>query len=119
MNWVGLSRRSLIGIVLGVTVGVLLFRLVWPSVLAIGVCTGAGCALLAEDRSGLRGISVATVAAWAAAAVDARRLGISTLHISTTLTWARWLAYLGCVLAAFVIGSSTIRRTAKVRTAGT
>jgi hypothetical protein len=119
VNWLGLSLRSLIGIVLGVAVGIALFLRVYPSVVLLGACTGAGCALLAEERSALRGISVATVATWAAAVVDARRLGVSTFAISTTLTWGRWLAYLGCIAAAFLVGGATVRRTARTRTAGT
>jgi hypothetical protein len=119
VNWLGLSARSLVGIVLGVALGIALFLCGYPSVVLVGACTGVGCALFAEDRSALRGISVATVATWAAAVVDARRLGVSTLSISSTLTLGRWLAYLGCIAAAFLIGGSTIRRTAKTRTAGT
>jgi hypothetical protein len=119
VNWLGLSVRSLLGIALGVVVGLLLFVHAYPSVVLVGVCTGSGCALLAEDRSGLRGISVATVATWAAAAVDARRLGVSTFAISSTLTPARWVAFLACIGAAFLIGSATVRRAARTRTAGT
>jgi hypothetical protein len=119
VNWVGLSLRSLLGIAVGVAVGLLLFLFEWPSVVVIGLCTGAGCALLAEERSGLRGVSVATVAVWAAAIVDARRLGVPTLQISSTLGTSRWLAYLACIAFAFVLGGAAVRRTAKVRTAGT
>jgi hypothetical protein len=119
MNWVGLSLRSVLGMAVGVTLGLLVFLFVWPSVIAVGICTGAGCALLAEDRSGPRGVTVATVAVWAAAIVDARRFGVSTFQISSTLSFARWLAYLACILAAFLIGGWTVRRTARVRTAGT
>jgi len=119
VNWLGLSLRSLLGILLGVLAGVLLFLFEWPNVAVVGASTGLGCALLAEDRSGLRGISVATVAAWAAAIVDAHRLGVSTLRISSTLTASRWAAYLACVGLAFLVGGAAARRTAKVRTAGT
>jgi hypothetical protein len=119
VNWLGLSLRSLLGIVLGALVGVLLFLYEWPNVVVIGLATGAGCALAATDKSPLRGVSVATVATWAAAIVDAHRLGVSVFAISSTLTWQRWLAYLGCVGLAFLLGGSTARRAANVRTAGT
>ena len=119
MNWLGLSFRSLVGVVVGAVAGLLLFTHVYPSVCLVGASTGIGCALFAEDRSALRGISVATVATWAAAAVDARRLGVGTLHISSTLTASRWLAYIGCILAAFLLGALSVRRQARTRVAGT
>jgi hypothetical protein len=119
VNWLGLSGRSLLGILLGVAVAAVLFVYVYPSVLVVGACTGAGCALLSEDRSGLRGVSVMTVATWAAAFLDAPRFGVSTLEISKTLTLTRWLAYIGCMASAFVMGSMALRRGAAIRTAGT
>lgn len=119
MNWLGLSTRSLLGIVLGVVLAVTLFLYVYPSVLVVGAGIGVGCALLAEDRSVLRGLSVATVAAWVAAALDARRLGISTFQISSVLTLSRLLVYLASIVTAFGMGALSIKRAAKTRPAGT
>ncbi len=117
MNWVGLSFRSLLGIVLGVVVGLLLFTRVLPQVWVVGAATGLGCAGLAEERSALRGISVATAATWAAAFVDGQRLGLSPLNISSSLTLSRWGAYLACIGLAFVLGGWSVHRAK--RTAGT
>ncbi len=117
MNWIGLSLRSLLGIAIGVALGILIFTHGYPHVWVVGACAGLGCALLAEDRSSLRGFSVATAATWAAAFVDAQRLGVSTLHISSTLSFARWLAYIACMGLAFSLGGLSIRR--QTRTAGT
>lgn len=119
MNWIGLSLRSLVGTLLGVFAGVLLFRHVWPQVWIVGVAAGIGCALVAGERSGLRGITVGTIAVWAAAAVDADARGVGVLHISSTLGLTRWVAYLACMGLAFFLGGLSISRAAKTRTPGT
>jgi hypothetical protein len=117
VNWLGLSLRSLAGILLGVVTGSLVFLYVAPAVVAVGACTGSGCALLAEDRSLLRGVSVATVAAWSAAALDAHRYAVPTLEISTVLSGGRLLAHVASVVIAFALGALSLQR--KTRVAGT
>ncbi len=119
MNWIGLSLRSLVGTLLGVFAGVLVFRHCWAEVWIVGVAAGLGCALVAEERSGLRGITVGTIAVWAAAVVDADARGIGVLHISSTLGLARWVAYLACMGLAFFLGGLSVTRAAKTRTPGT
>jgi hypothetical protein len=118
MNWLGLSLRSFLGIVIGAVVGSLIFLWFCPSVLVVGACTGLGCALLAEDRSVFRGISVATAAAWTAAALDAHRSGVSTFQISSVMTGLRLLTHLGSIALAFAAGTLSLRHT-KTRVAGT
>lgn len=118
MNWLGLSLRSFMGIVVGAVVGSLIFLWLCPSVLVVGACTGLGCALVAEDRSGFRGISVATVAAWTGAALDAHRVGVSTFQISSVMTGLRLVTHLGSIALAFVAGTMSLRHS-KTRVAGT
>jgi hypothetical protein len=118
VNWLGLSVRSLLGIVLGAVVGSLLYVFSYPSVLVVGACTGAGCALLAEDRSLLRGISVLTVAAWTGAALEAHHFHIPTLQISSVLSGARLLLHLASIALAFLLGALSLQ-TKRTRVAGT
>jgi hypothetical protein len=118
VNWLGLSIRSLLGIVLGAVVGSLLYVFSCPNVLVVGACTGGGCALLAGDRSLLRGVSVLTVAAWTGAALDAHHLHVPTLQISSVLTGARLLLHLASIALAFLLGALSLQ-TKHTRVAGT
>ena len=69
----------------------------------VGLLAGLGAALLAKERSPLRGVLVATIAVWAAAL---RETGASRaiFHFHETMTFTRLASYAACALLALILG---------------
>lgn len=126
MNWLGWSTRAFLGALIGAIVGALAydqalarsFDLPW----VVGLATGLGAFLGAPDRSGLRGLMVATLAIWVAWAVQARvapfaQAGLFGFH--RTLTVRRLASFVACGASAFLLARTSIRSGARRRIAGT
>jgi hypothetical protein len=128
MNWLGFDARAMSGAILGCALAVLLglhdetLRAFLPW--STGLVAGLGCAALARDRNGPRGLVVGALATWTAALADAvmsqsaRGLpeAISVFH--TTLTPSRVLAYVLGFAVAVWVGGRSLRRGAAQRIAG-
>ncbi len=126
MNWLGWSTRAFIGALLGALLGGLAyhealarsFDVPW----IVGLLVGLGAFFSAPDRSGLRGLMIATFAIWVAWAVQVRfepfaDAGLLGFH--ETLGPRRLAAFIACGAAAFLFARTSIRPSAGRRIAGT
>jgi hypothetical protein len=125
MNWLGLSKAAFLAAILGAILGGAGYAVAlargWDAPYLVGILTGFGVMIGSPDRSGLRGLLVATVAIWIAAIVQTRvgpfaSAGIFGFH--TTLTPVRALSFAMCGVVAFVLARTSIRRNAPDRAAG-
>jgi hypothetical protein len=80
------------------------FQLAW----IVGLLAGLGAALLAKDKSPLRGVLVATIAVWAAALRETGA-SLAILHFHETMTLTRLASYAACALLALVLGGRARR----------
>jgi len=127
VNWLAWDTRSYLGAALGGVVGFFLFRAGlgadWFAPWLIGVGIGLGCALITRERSGLRGVVLACIAAWAAALaqvvlVSGGGLWEGIVGFHATLDLPTFLAHLGGIVGAFVFGRTSFRGDAQDRVAG-
>ncbi|HSO34805.1 MAG TPA: hypothetical protein VLT33_19860 [Labilithrix sp.] len=125
MNWLGLRAVALLGAILGGLLGGVAYAAAlasgWDAPYLVGLAMGLGAMLGSPDRSGMRGLLIATAAIWVAAIVQTRigpyaSAGILGFH--ATLTAARVAAFAGCALTAFLLARTSARRNAPVRAAG-
>lgn len=125
MNWLGWSTRAMIGALLGALLGAVAYG--WglsrgyDAPYLVGVLAGIAAFVLSPDRSGLRGVMVATLALWSAAVAQSfagpfRGVGVLAFH--QTLTPTRFALYAACGAIAFALSRTSIRRDAGKRTAG-
>lgn len=125
MNWLGWSTRAFVCALAGALLGAVLydqplarsFDAPWLVGLGMGIGAFAG----APDRSGMRGLLVATMSIWGAWAVQARvppydRAGLFGFH--ETLNVRRCLAFVACGAVAFFFARASIRSDARRRAAG-
>ncbi len=130
MNWLAWDTRSYGGALLGALLGAGLSF--WATEAGsfqpwiLGICIGLGCATLTTERSTMRGLVLACVAAWAGAlaqvvlaptAPDAGLLaGIASFHEGLGLT--DFALHLVGIAGAFLLGRTSFRPGAKERVAG-
>jgi len=125
MNWLGLGAIALLGAILGGLLGSVAYAAAiasgWDAPYLVGIAMGLGAMLGSPDRSGMRGLLVATAAIWVAAIVQAHigpHASAGILGFHATLTTARVAAFAACALTAFLLARTSTRRNAPVRTAG-
>ena len=125
MNWLGMTWVAFLATLLGGMLGGVAYAAALASghdaPYLVGIGMGLGTMLGSPDKSGMRGLLVATTALWVAALVQAnigpfKGAGVFGFH--TTLTVGRFAAFAGCFLAAFVLGRTSARRDAPQRAAG-
>ncbi|MBX3230760.1 MAG: hypothetical protein KIT84_00975 [Labilithrix sp.] len=115
MNWLGAGLPSFLAALGGAAVGALLHALLLrhgvdlPPLVALVASVGA--VLPSKERSGLRGILVASLSCWAAALVDVvvrpeRGVVLDLLHFSARLTTLG----LGLYLLSAVLGVAVASR---------
>jgi hypothetical protein len=125
MNWLGLRTMALVAAVLGALLGGVAYAAAlasgWDAPYLVGIAMGVATLLASPDKSGMRGLLVATAAIWGAAIVQTQIgpfAAAGLLRFHTTLTTARLAAFAGCGLAAFVLARTSARRDAPLRAAG-
>ena len=125
MNWLGLTWAAFVATLVGALVGGVAYAAAlasgWDAPYVVGIAMGLGTLVASPDKSGMRGLVVASIAIWVAALVQAhigpfKGAGIFGFH--ATLTAGRLAAFAGCGLAAFLLARSSARRDAPQRTAG-
>ncbi|MDB4946772.1 MAG: hypothetical protein JWP97_6306 [Labilithrix sp.] len=125
MNWLGMTWAAFAAALAGALLGGIAYAAAlasgWDAPYLVGIGMGLGTLVGSPDRSGMRGLLVATGAIWVAALVQARigrfaDAGILGFH--TTLTASRIAAFAGCALIAFLLGRTSARRDAPQRAAG-
>jgi hypothetical protein len=125
MNWLGLRTVAFLGALLGALLGGAAYAAAlvsgWDAPYLVGLAMGFGVMIGSPDRSGMRGLLIATAAIWAAAFVQTRigphaSAGLFGFH--GTLTASRLAAFAGCALVAFLLARTSTRRNAPVRAAG-
>ena len=129
MNWLGWTWRSVLGSLLGCSLGTVLYVYLlgighdFPWI--VGIFAGFGSAISSDDTSGLRGISVGAFSVWCSAVArlvihpEGRSLVPGLLRFSDTLDVWGLLAFLACMGTATYLGSRSFRRGATTRIAGT
>jgi hypothetical protein len=114
MNWMGLTRRTLLAMVLGCLVGAWLFgelrRYGLDVPPLVGAAAGLATAISSRRSDGVRGILVGAVAVWGAAVADvvaapARGFAADLLAFSDRLDAIRAALFVGCGVLAGVMGS--------------
>jgi hypothetical protein len=125
MNWLGLTTKAFIAAVLGALLGAVAYAYGlthgWDAPYLVGVAAGLGAMLGSRDRSGLRGLVIASCAIWVAALVQSHvgpHAGANLLAFHTTLTPLRWLTFAACGAAAFFLAKTSARKNAPTRAAG-
>ena len=125
MNWLGLTWTAFVATVIGGMLGGIAYAAAlasgWDAPYVVGIGMGLGTMFASPDRSGMRGLLVATAAIWVAALVQAnigpfKGAGVFGFH--ATLTVGRIAAFAGCGLVAFLLGRTSARRDAPQRAAG-
>lgn len=125
MNWLGWSTRAFLCAVVGALLGAVLYDQAlarsFDAPWLVGLGMGLGACAGAPDRSDLRGLLVATMSIWGAWAVQARvppysSAGLFGFH--ETLNARRFLAFVACAAAAFLLARTSIRSDARRRIAG-
>lgn len=125
MNWLGLTKTAFLAAVIGALVGgaAYAFALLhgWDVPLFVGLAMGMSTMVASPDKSGLRGLLVASCAIWVAALVQSRvgpyvSAGIFGFH--TTLTPLRLASFSACGVFAFLLAKGSIRKNAPRRAAG-
>jgi hypothetical protein len=114
MNWMGLTRRTLLAMVLGCLVGAWFFAALRRYGLdlppLVGGAAGLATAISSRRSDGVRGILVGAIAVWGAAVADvlgapARGLGADLFAFSDRLDAIRAALFVGCGVLAGVIGA--------------
>lgn len=125
MNWLGWSTRAIVGALLGALLGAVGYHYAlvraFDAPWLVGIGTGLGAFLGSPDRSGMRGLLVATFAIWVAWGVQVRVPPFADAGLFgfyRTLTPGRLLAFATCGAAAFLLARSSVRRSARHRVAG-
>jgi hypothetical protein len=118
VNWLGAGLASFVAALFGAIAGVLLriaaARMGFDLPPLVGLVAGIGAALASSERSGLRGVLVASLAVWAAAIgevlVHPRSGLVSDLfRFSDRLGAGGLVAYALTGLIAFLLGSRAAR----------
>jgi hypothetical protein len=130
VNWLAWDSRSYGGALLGGLLGLVAFHLLlgqghmqpW----LIGVGMGLGCAVLTSERSTMRGLVLACMAAWGGAVAQVALYpqpadaglfdGLIAFH--STLDLPTFLLHLIGIAGAFAFGKASFRRGASERAAG-
>lgn len=125
MNWLGLTWMAFFATILGGMIGGIAYAAAlasgWDAPYVVGIGMGLGTLAASPDKSGMRGLVVASTAIWVAALVQAHIgpfKGAGILGFHATLTAGRLAAFAGCGLIAFLLGRTSARRDAPQRTAG-
>ena len=125
MNWLGLTTKAFIAALVGALLGAAAYAFALThgvdAPYVVGAAAGGGAMVGSPDRSGLRGLLVASGAIWVAALVQSRvgpyaSAGLFGFH--STLTPVRLLAFAACGAAAFFLAKTSARRNAPTRAAG-
>lgn len=126
MNWLALDARVFAAALGGCLLALLIAALVEPLAFSppwlAGVLGGLACAMVARDRSGLRGLVVAAMATWTAAlhsaSARAEPLAQAILGLHATFEPHDLLGYAIGLASAYMLGRTSLRRDASTRTAG-
>jgi hypothetical protein len=107
MNWLGWSGRAMAGALAGALLGAVLSGLAFEHGVQlawlVGLLAGLGAALLAKEKSPLRGVLVATIAVWAAALRETGA-SLTIFRFHETMTPTRLASYATCALLALILG---------------
>lgn len=125
MNWLGVKTVALLAAALGALLGAVAYAAAlasdWDAPYLVGLAMGLGAPLGSPDRSGMRGLLVATAAIWVSAIVQARsgpHASAGLLGLHSTLTAARLAEFAACGATAFLLARLSARRDAPLRPAG-
>ncbi len=125
MNWLGLTATAFIVALVGAVVGGVGYGIAlmhgWDVPFVVGLAMGGGAMLASPDKSGLRGLLIASCAIWIAAIVQSRvgpYVGAGLAGFHTTLTPRRLASFSACGVFAFLLAKASARKNAPTRAAG-
>ncbi len=128
MDWLGWSGRAFLGALVGALLGAALVVRFGaaphgvPLAASVGLLAGLFASALAEEKSALRGVLVATLAVWVAASADVVSRGAPLFsglaHLHAAWSMRELLSHvLGAVLAVW-LGGGSLKRGARRRVPG-
>ena len=130
MNWIAWDPKSYGGALLGAIGGFFAFGALagagFYAPWIVGLLIGLGCAAITLETSGMRGMVLAIAAAWVSALADVHYVPIAgasgmvegLLEFHAALSGTHLWLHLASMLAAFLLGRTSLRPSARRRLAG-